>query len=137
MRIVFLALTVPLFLAACAPTSVQDTSVPDQVRPLRQCFNISQVSNFRQGRTNEIYLRVGRNDVYRLDAAGGCNDLDFANQLAIVSDFGGAGGSRLCREDWARIVVPGSASPANTCRARLAAVLTPDEVAALPAAYQP
>lgn len=122
-------------LAACAPT----TETADGERPTRvqQCFNVQQVNNFRQGRPDQVFLRVGRNDVYELNAAGGCGDLDFATRLAIVPDFGGAAGSRLCGDDWARVVVPGTTTPTSTCRVRVSRKLTADEVAALPSAYRP
>jgi hypothetical protein len=131
------ALMIPSVLAACAPMSGDATQTASEARAERQCFNISQVDNFRQGRISEVYLKVGRSDVYRLDAAGGCNDLDFAYRLAILPDGAGLSGSRLCTDDWARLVVPGSTTPASVCRVRVSKRLTTEEVAALPAAYRP
>lgn len=132
-----IALMIPSVLAACAPMSGETGQVASSARPERQCFNVGQVSNFRQGRATEVYLKVGRSDVYRLDAAGGCNDLDFAYRLAILPDGTGLSGSRLCTDDWARLVVPVSTMPASVCRARISERLTAAEVAALPAAYKP
>ena len=137
MRIAVVAVMIPSLLAACAPTSGDAGPSGSGARAERQCFNVSQVDNFRQGRISEVYLKVGRNDVYRLDAAGGCNDLDFANRLAILPDGAGLSGSRLCTDDWARLVVPGSTTPASVCRVRISKRLTAEEVAALPAAYRP
>ena len=122
-------------LAACAPTTERaEGEIPARAR---QCFNIQQVDNFRQGRTDQVFLRVGRNDVYELNAAGGCVDLDFAFRLAIVPDMGGIGSSRLCTDDWARVIVPGSTSPASTCRVRVSRKLTEEEIAALPRSHAP
>lgn len=122
-------------LASCAPTTERsDGATP---RLARQCFNIEQVNNFRQGRPDQVFLRVGRSDVYELTAAGGCADLNFATRLAIVPDLGGAAGSRICTDDWARVVVPGSTSPTSTCRVRVSRKLTAEEVAALPGAHRP
>lgn len=137
MRIAAIAVMIPSLLAACAPMSGDAGRSGSAARPERQCFNVGQVNNFRQGRATEVYLKVGRSDVYRLDAAGGCNDLDFANRLAILPDGAGLSGSRLCTDDWARLVVPGSTTPASVCRVRISKRLTAEEVAALPAAYRP
>lgn len=122
-------------LAGCAPTA--ETADREAPARARQCFSIQQVNNFRQGRPDQVFLRVGRSDVYELNAAGGCGDLDFANRLAIVPDIGGAAGSRLCTDDWARVVVPGSATQTSVCRVRVSRKLTADELAALPGAYKP
>ena len=106
--IAVIALMIPSVLAACAPMPGDTAQTASEARPERQCFNVGQVNNFRQGRATEVYLKVGRRDVYRLDAAGGCNDLDFAYRLAILPDGAGLSGTRLCTDDWARLVVPGS-----------------------------
>lgn len=127
---------VALLASSCAPT---DTSETDEARPslARQCFNVQQVTNFRQGRPDQVFLRVGRNDVYELNGAGGCHSIDFATRLAILPDLGGIGGSRLCTTDWARLVTPGNTSPAETCRVRISRKLTAEEIEAIPAAHRP
>ena len=135
--IAVVALMIPSVLAACAPMPGDTAQIASEARPERQCFNVSQVNNFRQGRPSEVYLKVGRSDVYRLDAAGGCNDLNFANRLAVLPDGAGLSGTRLCTDDWARLVVPGSTSPASVCRVRISSRLTTEEVEALPSAYRP
>jgi hypothetical protein len=138
MRMIIIAgLSASTLLTACAPTSDSTSRTASGVEPARRCFSTLQVQNFRQGRMDEVYLRVGRNDVYRLDAIGGCGDLDFANRLAIVSDLGGAGGDRVCSDDTVRVIVPGSTSPASVCRARISRQLTTEEVAALPERQRP
>lgn len=122
-------------LTSCAP-------VPDGDRAgmtpqaARQCFGIHQVNNFRQGRLDQVFLRVGRDDVYELNGAGGCPDVDFAMRLNLIPD-GGAGGSRLCTGDWARVVVPGTTSRTSICRVRVSRKLTAEEVAALPSGHRP
>lgn len=122
-------------LAACAPTA-DGAGGSDAPPRARQCFSISQVSSFRSGRSDQVFLRVGRDDIYELSAAGGCPDLDFANQLALIPD-GGTVGTRLCTGDWARVVLPGSTSHASACRVRIGRQLTAEEVAALPANHRP
>lgn len=129
-----------LALASCAPTGAggQTAAMPygGGAPQGRQCFSASQVSNFTQGRSNQMFLRVGRSAVYELSPAGGCTDMDFALQMALIPDSG-MSGSRLCTEDWARIVVPGSSSRLSTCRVRISRQLTEAEVAALPPRQRP
>ena len=123
------------FLTSCAP--VADGGMANEAPArARQCFGVRQVDNFEQGRPDQIFLRVGRNDVYELNAAGGCPDMDFANSLALIPD-GGMIGTRLCTDDWARIVVPGSTSQTSVCRVRVSRKLTADEIAALPPRHRP
>lgn len=129
------ALGVLAALAGCAPVADGGMAGNAPARA-RQCFSISQVDNFAQGRRDQIFLGVGRNDVYELDAAGGCPDMDFAIRLALIPD-GGTVGTRLCTDDWARIVVPGSASQTSVCRVRVSRKLTAEEIAALPASHRP
>jgi len=124
-------------LAGCAPSPPSRPTLADgSATPVRQCFNVEQVRNFRQGETGQVFIRANR-DVYELNSSGGCTDLDFAYRLAIVPDVGGLGGGRVCAGDWARIVVPGSSAPSNVCRARIARVLTAEQVAALPSRFRP
>lgn len=123
-------------LASCAP--VADGGVSGgEVRPgARQCFSVNQVRNYQQGLQDQVFLRVGRADVYELNAAGGCPDMDFAQRMALIPD-GGTISSRLCTYDWARVVVPGSTSQTSVCRVRISRKLTVEEVAALPPRHRP
>ena len=123
--------------ASCAPTTDMAGSGDDGARPLTQCFSPDQVRNFRAGDTGQLYIRVIRDQVFELNTSGGCTDLDFAQRLAITADGASMGGGRICTGDWARITLPGSASPMSTCRARVSRVLTEAEVAALPSAHRP
>ena len=71
----FAALAALPFLTSCAP--VADGGMAGDPPPrARQCFGVRQVDNFEQGRPDQVFLRVGRNDVYELNAAGGCPDLE-------------------------------------------------------------
>lgn len=127
-----------LLAVSCAPTTTTTTGErADAPARSRQCFSVRQVTNFRQGEPEQVLLRVGRNDVYELNAAGGCRDLDFANRVAIVPDMSGVAGSRLCTDDWARVIVPGSTSPTEVCRVRVSRKLTTEEIEALPGNHRP
>ncbi|KQY90889.1 MULTISPECIES: DUF6491 family protein [unclassified Brevundimonas] len=140
MRAAFTASAVAVALAACAPVDpgVGRAGMADAGDPprARQCFSVGQVNNYTKGRPDQVFLRVGRDAVYELNAAGGCQDLDFAQQVALIPD-GGMAGSRLCTDDWARVVVAGSTSPSTVCRVRISRQLTAAEVAALPPRHRP
>ena len=139
MRAAFTISAAALVLAACAPTGGPGATpgmAGSGASSARQCFSVSQVNNYTRGGQDQVYLRVGRNAVYELNAAGGCPDLDFAQQVALIPD-GGMAGSRLCTDDWARVVVPGSTSAATVCRVRISRQLTEAQVAALPPRDRP
>lgn len=124
--------------ASCAPVDgMGEPGDGDSARLERQCFSPQHVRNFRQGGPGKLYVRANSNDVFELNTAGGCTDLDFAQRLAITADGPGLVGNRVCTGDWARITLPGSTSPVSTCRARIDRVLTDEEVAALPSAHRP
>lgn len=129
------ALGVTTFMTSCAPVD-GGRMAGDGPAAARQCFGVQQVNNFKQGSLAQIFLRVSRNEVYELSAAGGCPDVDFANRMALIPD-GGMMGTRLCTGDWARIVVPGSTSQTSVCRVRVNRKLTVEEIAALPPRHRP
>lgn len=131
----FAALGGLTFLASCAPVDGGMGGAGAR-SGARQCFSVNQVRNFEQGRFDQVFLRVGRDDVYELNAAGGCPDMDFAQRMALIPD-GGSISSRLCTYDWARVVVPGSNSQNTVCRVRISRKLTAQEIAALPERHRP
>jgi len=131
----FAALGLLTLAASCAPVAGDDMAGAAAPRA-RQCFSVRQVDNFKQGRPDQVFLRVGRNDVYELNAVGGCPDMDFAVQMALIPD-GAMVSERLCTDDWARIVVPGSTSQTSVCRVRVSRKLTAEEIAALPPRHRP
>ena len=122
-------------LPACAPVGQGSAVTASADRSPRQCFSVNQVSNFRQGGPGQVYLRVGRSAVYELSDAGGCTDLDFATRLALIPD--GLSRSRLCTDDWARVVVPGSTGANAVCRVRISRQLTAEQVAVIPERQRP
>lgn len=132
----FAALGAITLLASCAPVADGGMGRGDGPPRARQCFSVSQVRNYEQGRPDQVFLRVGRDEVYELNAAGGCPDMDFAQRMALIPD-GGTVGSRLCTDDWARVVVPGSNTQTTVCRVRISRLLTAEEVAALPPRHRP
>ncbi len=133
---VFAALGLFALLASCAPTPGAGMGGGEVPARARQCFSVNQVRNYEQGLPDQVFLRVHRDDVYELRAAGGCPDMDFAQRMALIPD-GGSIGSRLCTDDWARVVVPGSTSHTTVCRVRISRKLTAEEIAALPPRHVP
>lgn len=125
-----------LAVVSCAPTADTVETADGGARPERQCFSVEQVRNFREGETGLLYIRAARDEVFELNTAGGCLDLNVATSLAITADPPLAG-SRVCTGDWARINLPGSSAPMAACRARVVRVLTPEQVAALPSRHRP
>lgn len=124
------ALTLPL-LGACAASATGDAAVPAE--SARQCFFSSQVTNFRTGSVQTVYLRAGRDDVFELQSTGFCRDLDTASSIAITPLY--SGGDRLCGGDDAAIAIGGSRDA--PCRVRVVKKLTAEEVAALPGRQRP
>ena len=122
-----------LLISACSQTNAP-TYAAAAARPERQCFFVEQVDNFRQAQGQTLHLKVRNKDVYRVEAAGYCQDLNFATRLAIVPQLGS---SRLCAGDPATIVVPGSNQGANACRVHIVKRLNTEELAALPARDRP
>lgn len=125
--------SIALLLVSAAPAALSGQARPPHP-PERQCFGPNQVTNFRSGDGQSLYIRTRPNAVFELEASGGCPDAQGANQLAIQPVFGN---SRLCTGDTAVITVPGSAAPLQTCRVRISRALTEAEVAALPSRQRP
>jgi hypothetical protein len=127
--------TAAVAMAACAPTPAGGgLNGPD--RAPRACFTTSQVTNFRAGEEQTLYLRAGRTGVFELQSVGWCRDLNWANALVIMPEFGG--GSRLCAGDPVQIAYAGGGSmPSGPCRARVTRQLTAAEVEALPGSSRP
>ena len=133
-----LSVVAALAAAPCIAALLISAAQPGQDRASRpaehQCFGPNQVTNFRSGDGQSLYIRARPNTVFELESAGGCPDAQGANQLAIQPVFGN---SRLCTGDMAMITVPGLAGPLQTCRVRISRALTEAEVAALPSRQRP
>lgn len=129
-----IALTTAVSLAACAPVDGADGNAVAATP--RQCLFQSDIRNFRVSEDGRnVYVRAGRQTVYRLETMGFCPDLE--NALAI--GFKPRGGlSTLCVGDWTQVVpVVGSAPQAAPCSVRMTGALTEAEVAALPSRSRP
>jgi hypothetical protein len=116
-----------LILAGCANTA-SDKTAGAEPRPARQCFFASTVSSFSAVDERTVHVRVGVKDVYRLDLFGRCPDVDWNQQIALVS----RGGNSICSGLDATIITKGPIGP-QRCPVSKVTKLTPEEVAALKA----
>ena len=116
-----------LVLAGCT-TAASEKSASAQLRPARQGFFASTVSSFSAVDERTVHVRVGVKDVYRLDLFGRCPDVDWNQQIALVS----RGGNSICSGLDATIITKGPIGP-QRCPVSKVTKLTPEEVAALKA----
>jgi hypothetical protein len=118
-------------LAGCASTDPSDTA--GTTTPGRQCFSAHNVRNFRAVDSRTVNIRAGR-DVYRLDLFGTCPNVTWTNGMRLntrpsstVCTGSGLGVSLSVRGPSGR----------QTCSVQSVTLLTPEEVAALPARHRP
>lgn len=109
-----------LALASCAPTATPG------VAGARQCFFASQANTFQADDARTVFVTVGARDVYRLDLAGPCPDVDWTQQLAIRP----RGGGSVCAGFDAELIVPQAAGSTYRCQIRTVTKLTEEEVEA-------
>lgn len=116
-------------LAACASTGSEDAPGP------RQCFQPSAINGFRDGDGQDIYVRAGVRDVYKLRAIGNCSEIDWAARIGIRK---AAGFGTACAGDDVELTVPAAGGFATPpCRAEVVSKLTAEELEALPARFRP
>lgn len=133
MRLVFvLPLLAIAALAGCAPTGAARTANSNEQASARTCFRTMNVRNFRAEDWQTLYVRTSSQDVFQIQSAGVCKDLESAIgiELRPLDGF-----SNLCTGDFATLNVgsPGR----STCRVQIAKRLSADELAALPSRVRP
>ena len=109
-------------LAACAPTAASDG---DMAREPRQCFFVSSVNAFSpiEGeRRDTISVRAGVRDEFELEPLGVCQDIRWAQGIALVPSIGS--GSNLCVGDLADVVARGG-GVREQCRVRVLRKIEP------------
>lgn len=128
-----LALTTLIAFCAASPAPAAAAAAETAAaKPQRQCFFTRNVSNFSAVDDQTVNVRVGVKDVYRLDMLGHCPDIDWTQQIALIS----RGGSSICTGMDATIVVKSPIGP-QRCAVKTIRKLTPEEVAALPRKAKP
>ena len=80
-----------LSVAAPQVAAAKSPLEPD-AKPKRQCFWSHQVNGFASRDDRIVNVRVGVKDVYQFEMFGRCNEVDWANKIALVS----RGGSSIC-----------------------------------------
>jgi hypothetical protein len=121
-----------LALGAATPQAAARSPVEPGAKPQRQCFWPQEANGFRAVGDEVVNVLVGVRDVYRFEMLGPCHDVDWSEQIALVS----RGASVICTGLDADIVTPSTIGP-QRCPVRAIRKLTKDEVAALPKKERP
>ena len=121
-----------LSLSATAPHAVAKSPLESASKPARQCFWTHQVDNFASNDDKFVNVRVGMKEVYQFEMFGRCLDVDWSDQIALVS----RSGSTICAGLDAEIVTRSAIGP-QRCQVRNIRKLTPVEIAALPKGARP
>ena len=118
-----------LLLAGCNAYAPPPAGYDPQaaVAPGRQCFYAANVTGFRQGPGDIIYVNTNARDYYELRTLGYCAArLNFENRIALRS----RSGAFICSGYDAEIYIP-DALGTTYCPVRSNRKLTPQEVATL------
>ena len=97
-----------------------------------QCFYMNNIQNSRAADDHTVFMRVGVDDIYRIDMQYPCTDLQ--NSKLIIRSVSGSG--QICRAVDIDLKV-GDQGFRSACVARSITKLTPDEAAALPRKIKP
>jgi hypothetical protein len=117
--------------SAAAPGYAKSPKEP-AAKTERQCFWTRQINNFASNDDRIVNIRVGVKDVYQLQMFGRCNDVDWANGIAIRS----RGSSYICSGLDAEVIAPSPIGP-QRCAVQSIRKLTEAEAKALPKHAKP
>jgi len=112
-------------LAACAQ---QAASAPAAASSGRECFNARNISSFKAQGDNAVDIQVGVRRYYRMDLAGVCPNVNWANRVVVVTR---SGSSWICEGFDAEIVVPDPGLGPQRCVVSSVRRLTDAEARAL------
>lgn len=128
------ALVPALLLAACAvPSGPPPRPQTAAGGGSGQCFFVREANSFARAGGDAIHVRAGARRVHRLEAAGGCPEIDFAQAVGVIPR---GAGSSIYPGNLAELMVQ-SPLRANRCLVTVGARLTPHQVAALPRNQRP
>ena len=133
------ALSARLSLAAAA-AAVLTTAAPmaakspdeDSKASGRKCFWTREVKGFASNDPRTINVSVGVRDVYQFEMFGRCEEVDWANNIVLVS----RGSTLICTGLDAEIITPSTLGPTR-CVVRHLRKLTAEEIKALPSRARP
>jgi hypothetical protein len=98
------------------------------------CFYFNQFESWRAPDDKTILIRVGLSRFYRLDLSGRCGGITRASSH-LVNRVQGV--TRICRPvDW-NLTVVDSVGFEQRCLVKSMTMLTPEEVASIPAKFKP
>ena len=92
----------------------------------RQCFRAGEVNGFWGATDNSVLVRTGVNNVYQLQLSGMCQNVDWANRIALRST---GGGSWICQGMDAELLIPSPIGP-DRCLVTDVRKLSPEEARA-------
>ncbi|WP_293906377.1 DUF6491 family protein [Phenylobacterium sp.] len=121
-----------LALGGAAPQAAAKSPLEPGAKPAKQCFWTHQVNNFASSDDRIVNVRVGVKDVYQFEMFGRCDDVDWANKIALVS----RGSDYICSGLDAEIITHSPIGP-HRCPVRNIRKLTAEEIAALPKHARP
>ncbi len=120
-----------LALVAGAPAGAADNPAPK--KPPEQCFYARMVNGFAAPDDENLYIRVGVNDVYHLTMMTHCLDMDWNQRIALQSRTGGF----ICHYLDAEVITHARGLGRQRCFVKAMEKLTPAQVAALPKRAKP
>lgn len=115
-----------LALSAC--TTAGRPAAGDQTAsaPPRSCFSANNVNNYSPVDARTVNISVGVKDVYRLDLASRCPDVDWTTRIVLAP----RNGSTVCSGREATLTIQGPFGH-QRCNVRAVTKLSPEEIAAL------
>lgn len=124
------SLAAALALAALATANASDAQTPEaKPKASRACFMANDISGWKEVRPGLMNFRTLRKEYYQAIVYGPCPNLDFSQQLVIVSRLS----ERICENEDATLVIPRRAGDFGPERCRIDNIrkMTEEEVAAL------
>jgi Family of unknown function (DUF6491) len=115
-------------------TGGRSQPAPAAPKPEQACFWAHNVNGFNAPNEKTVYIRVGVNEIYRLDLMYDCTGLTFRQDIGLEREP--AGDSFICNPMQATVVYHDGAIP-QRCPVTAIHKLTKDEASALPKKYLP
>ena len=128
-------LALAAFALAAGPAASADKphdAGPAAKRP-QQCFYTRMINGFAAPDDENLYVRVGVNDVYHFTMFSHCQDLDWDQRVALVAKSGGF----ICDALDAEVIANARGLGRQRCPIRAMEKLTPAQIAALPKHAKP
>jgi Family of unknown function (DUF6491) len=131
---IFMPRLAALLTAACLALAITPVAA-EPVQPAGQCFNTTEMGNWRAADASTLYIRVRLNKIYRLDLKGRCPFLT-APGARLITTFRGS--NLVCSPlDWDLKVSSGIGGSVEPCLVKAMTPLSPEEIAALPKKAMP